>query len=114
MSYPRLGSKNFRNPASFEDWREFLVEHRAPPSPPEKPEFGGPFGFAMQKRWDWLQDALARGIPFQEAEQAFSDAVDRARGKEQASSGEPNARASRRAQRDDGDALVEHAKSLGL
>lgn len=115
MTYPRLGSKHFRYPTSFDEWRLFLVEHRAPPSTIQKPEFGGTFAFAMRKRWDWLQEALTRSVPYPEAELAFSDAVNRARGQEQAAAGEPNARAVRRSKREESyDDLVAHARDLGL
>jgi hypothetical protein len=114
MSYPRLGTPEFRNPRSFADWEAFLVAHRAPPSTREKPQFGGPWGYAMRKRWDWLQDALDRGIDYQAAEGAFDAVVDRERGEERASASEPNARAHRRATRDTADALLDHAQRVGL
>jgi hypothetical protein len=70
-------------------------------------------GYAMRRRWDWLQDALERGIEYRAAEAAFDAAVDRERGADAAMGGEPNARAARRAQRagqaPDADALFAHA-----
>ena len=116
MTYPRLGSPSFRSPRSFADWQAFLAEHRAPPSPAEKPEFGGPFGYSMRKRWDWLQDALERGVDYRAAEAAFDAVVDRERANNGAMGGEPNARSARRAGRseDSAESIAARARALGL
>lgn len=73
---------------SYDDWERFLEECRVAGAAAvykdretgeATPEFAGPLGFALLRRWRWLQDARERGIPFYQASAAFDAAIDRDR-----------------------------------
>jgi hypothetical protein len=45
----------------------------------QKGVFDGPLGYALLRRWRWIQDARDRGISYGEAEAEFSALIDRER-----------------------------------
>jgi len=65
---------------SFADWRRFLEECReAGIAAVEGSQFSTPLGYALLKRWRWLEDSERMGVPYEQAEAAFCAAIDRER-----------------------------------
>jgi hypothetical protein len=73
---------------SYADWHRFLDECREAgiaavyegEGRHNEPEFHGfatVLGVALLRRWRWLQESEARGIPYAEAESAFAAAIER-------------------------------------
>jgi hypothetical protein len=74
----KLGTKGFRTPRSYGEWREMLLDNRAATSSENDPRFGGPVAVALRKRWDWLEESQRLAIPYREAADAFENAAHRA------------------------------------
>lgn len=64
---------------SFSDWRRFLDEAREAgvAALDGNEQFATPLGFALLRRWRWLEDAERRGLRYEEAETAFAAAIER-------------------------------------
>lgn len=70
---------------SYADWHRFLEECReaglaavyGDANGESRAEFVTPFGYALLRRFRWLRDAEAMGLPYEEAEAAFGVGMER-------------------------------------
>ena len=65
---------------SFAEWRRFLEDCReegVAALTEDRQAFATPLGYALLRRWRWLEDAEANDVPYYEAERAFSASVER-------------------------------------
>jgi hypothetical protein len=117
---------------SYADWRRFLEDCRqagvaailADSRGQSTGDFATPLGYALLRRWRWLQEAEERGLRYEDAERAFDAAIERDRDALAASMREQEHRrakavreresARRRKGGDDSDELLSHATEVGL
>jgi len=65
---------------SFAEWHRFLEECReagVAALTEDRRAFATPLGYALLRRWRWLEDAEQRGLRYDDAERAFSAAIER-------------------------------------